>query len=256
MEVRAKGVISAALSSTLSRSSPILPPSLSQSSIKAGPVLSPRPIKRFLPPTSEDYLRKVQENAIPQSTAKSTSWTLNIWKEWADNRKTLGHDFPGAPHLLQMHELNNWMSKFIVEIRRKDGKEYPASTLYQICCGIMRHLRQFYPSLNFFTMPEFDSTKKTLDGEMKRIKAATTYIKKQAEPITMNEEKWLWEKGMLGEGSPHKLLETMIFMCGIYFALRSGQEHRDLRFSQIKLKEIDGKKCLIYTENVSKNNSG
>ena len=105
-------------------------------------------------------------------------------------------------------------------------------------------------------MPEFDSTKKTLDGKMKRIKASTTYLKKQAEPITTNDEKLLWEKGMLGEGSPQILLETMLFMCGIYFALRSGQEHRDLRFSQIKLKEIDGKKCLVYTENVSKNNSG
>uniref|UniRef100_A0A1X7U213 ZMYM2-like/QRICH1 C-terminal domain-containing protein n=1 Tax=Amphimedon queenslandica TaxID=400682 RepID=A0A1X7U213_AMPQE len=69
-------------------------------------------------------------------------------------------------------------------------------------------------------------------------------------------EKILWEKGMLGEGSPHKLLKTMIFMCGIYFALRSGQEHRDLKFSQIKQKEIDGKECLIDTENVSKINSG
>uniref|UniRef100_A0A1X7SKA1 ZMYM2-like/QRICH1 C-terminal domain-containing protein n=1 Tax=Amphimedon queenslandica TaxID=400682 RepID=A0A1X7SKA1_AMPQE len=62
----------------------------------------------------------------------------------------------------------------------------------------------------------------------------------------MNEEKLLWGKGMLGEGSPHKLLKTMIFMCGIYFALRSGQEHRDLRFSQIKLKEID-EKNVSYT---------
>ena len=113
---------------------------------------------------------------------------------------------------------------------------------------LMRHVKEYCPSINFFTQPEFDATKKTLDGEMKRIKSSGQTHIKQAEPLTIDDEKLLWEKGLLGSGSPH---DTMVFMCGVYFALRSGQEHRDLRFSQIKLKEIDGKKCLTCTENTS-----
>ena len=182
---------------------------------------------------------------------------MNLWKEWAKNREALGHPHPDRlPHLLEVSSLNDWMCKFIIEVRRKDGNEYPANTLYQICCGIMRHVKEYCPSINFFTQPEFHATKKTLDGEMKRIKSSGQTHIKQAEPLTFDDEKLLWEKGLLGSGSPHILLGTMIFMCGVYFALRSGQEHRDLRFSQIKLKEIDGKKCLIYTENTSKNNAG
>ena len=48
-------------------------------------------------------------------------------------------------------------------------------------------------------------------------------------------------------------------MCGMYFALRSGQEHRVLRFhpSQIELIEKPGERpYLKYTEDMSKNNPG
>ena len=43
-------------------------------------------------------------------------------------------------------------------------------------------------------------------------------------------------------------------LCGMYFALRSRQEHRDLQFNQIKILAINRKKCIQYTENYSKNN--
>ena len=51
----------------------------------------------------------------------------------------------------------------------------------------------------------------------------------------------------------------MLFMNGLYFALRSGQEHRQLRFNpcQIRLHERQGEKpYLEYTEDVSKNRPG
>ena len=36
-----------------------------------------------------------------------------------------------------------WMSQFILEIRKKDGSEYPPNTLHDICCGILCHLREW-----------------------------------------------------------------------------------------------------------------
>ena len=49
----------------------------------------------------------------------------------------------------------------------------------------------------------------------------------------------------------------MVFLCGMYFALRSGQEHRDLQFNQIELIEPpdNSPPYLVYTENISKNNT-
>ena len=79
---------------------------------------------------------------------------------------------------------------------------------------------------------------------------------KQAEPLTEEEEEILWQKGLLGDHTPQALLNTMVFMNGLYFAWRSGREHRELLFdsSQISLVERDGEwPYLEYTEDDSKN---
>ena len=93
---------------------------------------------------------------------------------------------------------------------------------------------------------------------MKRLRSTDLGVRpKRAEPITVNEENLMWEKGLLGSHSPQVLLHTMVYLCGLNFALRSGQEHRDLQLSQIELVEhTDQPPYLVYTENISKNNRG
>ena len=67
----------------------------------------------------------------------------------------------------------------------------------------------------------------------------------------------LRERGVLGKGNPQALLDTMLFLCGIHFALHSGEEHRSLQLVQFEL-VIPEEGCarLIYMENYSKNNQG
>ena len=99
-----------------------------------------------------------------------------------------------------------------------------------------------------------------LDSEMKRLQASGIGIVQQkAEPITFEEEEILWQKRILGDSSPQSLLDTMLYMNGLYFALRGGKEHRNLRHkpSQIKLIEKPGERSyLMYVEDVSKNHPG
>ena len=93
---------------------------------------------------------------------------------------------------------------------------------------------------------------------MKRLRSTGLGVKRrQAEPITVEEENQLWEKGLLGDSTPQVLLDTMLYLCGIHFALRSGEEHRSLQLSQFQLlSSPDGLAQLTYTENYSKNNQG
>ena len=95
---------------------------------------------------------------------------------------------------------------------------------------------------------------------MKRLQSLGIGTKKhQAEPLTEEEEEQLWSTGQLGDHSPQALLDTMLFMHGIYFALRSGQEHRNLRFqpAQVELMDRPGQRAYLrYTEDISKNNPG
>ena len=158
------------------------------------------------------------------------------------------------------HDLSYSMERFVLEVRNKLGNEYSATTLHHIVCGIMRFIRSEQAFIDFFSDPEFAEFRQTLDGEMKRLqsKGIGSQVRK-AEVLTPEEEELLWTKGFLGDHSPQALLNTVFFMNGLYFALRSGSEHRNLRLNppQIRVVETSGKRpYLQYTEDISKNNQG
>ena len=116
------------------------------------------------------------------------------------------------------------------------------------------------PAIDFFRDSEFADFRATLDSEMKQLQAAGLGSKcKQAEPLSREEVEMLWEKGQLGDSSPQSLVDTMLFMNGLFFALRSGNEHHQLWFDppQIQLVEKPGERShLKYTEDVSKKRPG
>ena len=79
---------------------------------------------------------------------------------------------------------------------------------------------------------------------------------RRAEPLTTQDEEKFWENGLLGDHTPHALLNTIN---GVYFALKCGKEHRDLRVSpsQIEVVSKEGHRAyLLYTEDQSKNHKG
>ena len=197
---------------------------------------------------------------MPKNTAKNTSWARNVWREWTGHRRQCCQPMDCPPHILlcTFAQLDYWLSKFVLEVRRRDGQPYPPNSMYQLTCGLLRWIRETKPALNLFADAEFAGFRKTLDGEMKRLRSMGLGVQqKQAEPISEGEENQLWEKGLLGDHSPQVLLDTLVYFCGLYFALRSGQEHRNLQFTQFKLVEqTDSPSCLVYTENASKNNKG
>ena len=138
---------------------------------------------------------------------------------------------------------------------------YPANTLHHLCHGVMRHLRETgWHELDIFKDPSFAEFRATLDSEMKKIQSLGIGSKKrQAEALTVEEELFLWQTGQLGDHSPQALLDTMLFMTGVYFVLRSGDEHRNLRYNppQIELIEKPGERAYLqYMEDISKNHPG
>lgn len=64
----------------------------------------------------------------------------------------------------------------------------------------------------------------------------------------------LWRQRLLGTRDAQTLLDTITFMYGLYFALRSGQEHRSLIIDQNEVVDCEHP-YLIDTENVSRNHS-
>ena len=88
---------------------------------------------------------------IPKNTKKVNFWCLNVRNEWAAERNALPQNsadlFSQVPSAEVLHtvviqfELCFWLGKFVYEVRKKGGDLYPPKTLYQMCVGIQRHLR-------------------------------------------------------------------------------------------------------------------
>ena len=99
-----------------------------------------------------------------------------------------------------------------------------------------------------------------LDGKLKQLNRTAKYVeKKKAGEITVEMEEKLWESGMLGDHSPQVLADTVLYLIGLNFALRSGEEHRHLRHfhSQISVVNIEGTvPYIMYCEDVSKTHQG
>ena len=112
---------------------------------------------------------------------------------------------------------------------------------------------------------EFRDVKVVLDNVMKeRASENIGMIPKQACVIPQDFENSLWQKQILGEDTPDKLRDTVLFLLGINLGLRAGDEHYYLRHdsvdkpSQLSLERAsNGKRCLVYREdNVTKTNDG
>ncbi|XP_078383318.1 zinc finger MYM-type protein 4-like [Oculina patagonica] len=115
------------------------------------------------------------------------------------------------------------------------------------------------PELNFFTDPAFKHFQDCLDAEMKRLTGMGVGSKvKEAQAFSEEEENKLWNLGLLGDSSPKVLLDTMVFLIGKTVSLRSGKEHRNLKFSQLTLEPANAREPekLVYVSFGEKNNLG
>ena len=148
---------------------------------------------RFALPMSEE-VKKAHAESIPKKTRQDTAYCLRLWEYWAEHRCMMtGTSVPSFMQL-DRQDLQYWITRFILEVRKKDGMEYPPNTLHHIVCGLMHHLRQDCgkPDIDFFKDTAFADFRSSLDAEMKRLQAAGVgAVRKQAESLTIEEEELL-----------------------------------------------------------------
>ena len=92
----------------------------------------------------------------PENTRNSTKWSLKIFEKWQGARsnkvaanESLGFEYGKVDEvqdltvdITQMSplSLNFWMTKFVGELGNRSGGRDPPRSLYQIVCGINRHV--------------------------------------------------------------------------------------------------------------------
>ena len=221
-------------------------------------------VARFAAPVSDTTEEELRLTRIPQKTKQLTEWGVRAWNEWAATRGASSSEpvtdhVPVTTPLVQMSgdDFAYWLGKFVLEVRKVDGSEYPPKTLYALVCCFKRYFEaNGVHDINPISPndPRFGGFRQTLDAEMQRLHARGLGTKKkQAEPISPDEEAILWSCGQLGCHSAEALLNTVYYYNCKVFGLRSIET-----FSASSLRKVDelGRLYLEYTDCGSKTNRG
>ena len=99
------------------------------------------------PNITEKDVNKVIADTKSKNTAFNTKWALGVFEQWRAERNTDGDNVPSLSNMSK-NELNCALARFVVACRKSDKSEFPPNSLYQICCGISRFLKEKDPNVN------------------------------------------------------------------------------------------------------------
>ena len=224
---------------------------------------------------SESQIMKLKQETMKKRSETKMMWAVRAYNDWRSNRLSDAINFDVSILEANLNDLPTLtkerleyaMCRFIPEVRKiKNGDDYPGRTLYEMCVAIQKYVNiRGKKNWKIVDGPDFTELRVVLDNVMKeRALRNIGMVKKQAGFIPYGFENTLWEKGLLGEDSPDKLRDTVLFLLGINLGLRAGDEHHHLRrhspqlASQITFKHnAEGVRCLVYTEDtVTKTHDG
>ena len=177
--------------STTAQTIPVLPPPPSR------PTTSSSLWCRFAPAKTDTDIEEARRSGIPKKTLEDTRYCLNLWKEWITYRQqTTSDTIITEIKNMTNHQLQHWLTQFVLEVRKKDGCVYPPDSLHHICAGLIGYIRwNGKPEIDIFKNSQFANFRATLDGEMKRLQAQGIGSKRrQTEILTADEEEMLWKK--------------------------------------------------------------
>ena len=108
----------------------------------------PEAESRLALPHSPTSLAKICEGYVPSNTTKSTSWALRVFRSWRKQRnKRVAERCP--ENLLEqpvVDRLNYCLSRFVVDVRREDGKSYLPASINNILAGLYRYSKSSVPT--------------------------------------------------------------------------------------------------------------
>ena len=220
----------------------------------------------FAPPVSDEDVEKLMKPFIPSNTKRSNHWTVSIFKRWVKQRNaTLKVGMICPENLLETCTnaaiLERWLIRFVLEgMRSKSGNPYPPHTVNCVLAGLLRYMRCIHgqentPNFVDKRNPSFSRLRAVLDRHLRALRSSGIgVVRKQAAIISTDEEELLWSSGVMGTHSPESLFNAIFLLNGKIFALRGGQEHYNLKISQL-IKESHPCR-YIYYENGSKNLTG
>ena len=184
---------------------------------------------RFKKASTDEELDELSGKKFALNTERKILWAVVLFWDWKTERM---RDLECPTEILWCSLEDKSLSKshlcrtlcsFVNEVQRKDNKEYPGKTLYDLVLCVQFYLEQKGIFWKLIDDQEFVRLKFTLDNLMKKRCAERLGGTMSSDPISFEQEEVLWEKGILGEQTPDQLRNTVLYLLGISFALRGGR---------------------------------
>ena len=211
--------------------------------------------KRFGDPVTSSDVDKAIANAVPEQTRRQTNWCVSVYKSWCEVRGE-------SSNLSSMSAsaIEEQLCRFVMEARRQDGKPYPPRSVYAIITGLQRYLRnEGRREVAFLSEsdPTYARLRLALDARMKELTSSGVgAVTKQAEPLSEEHERMLWEKGIFTTETGMGLCYIVFFYNCKLFGLRGGDEHRGLMREQFSIDTDSVGRFLSFVGRASKNVKG
>ncbi|RIB24238.1 hypothetical protein C2G38_2285269 [Gigaspora rosea] len=186
---------------------------------------------RFVSSTRE-VIAKFQQASRNKNTDKS----MNVWMDLLYKFCQM-HRFSNEIKELDDKTLLEQVKQFIVEVRKSNGQEYKASSLYTGYCAIAQGFLKFK---NLY---------KTLDGHMKSIVDKGDKNRKQSDPLEVDEIKLILDSPATSTNNPKGLLRRVWLWVSLLCCLRGG-DAKSLKASWLKELDNGGMQLKLPKENI------
>ncbi len=170
---------------------------------------------------------KAKLSAIPSKTMADTKYCVNVWQQWCAHISIEYGEEVTPLKEISTQELSTKLCLFVFKVRNKTERNFLQIHFFILWLAYndTSGLKGDRP-LTFLRTVSSQNFECAWT-EMKRLRNSGLGSKtKKAQPLSIEEEEILWQRGLLGKSNPQALFDTMVVMNGLYFALRSGKEHR------------------------------
>ena len=119
-----------------------------------------QPLKktRFKHPMEEEEILELFKGFVAANTKKNTMWAYKVFLDWLiegenNTEEQCSQDLLENPNIFR---LNYWLTRFVAEVRRQDGKLYPPKTIHQLLAVLQRKMLHKKPDTpKFLNRHEF-----------------------------------------------------------------------------------------------------
>ena len=128
--------------------------------------------RKFRSPLSDSKLEQMSNKIFSEDTMKKVKWVVTMYRAWreyrngCDDLESVQCDLDNKETITK-EALISAVTRFITEVKKIDGSDYPAKTLYEIIICLQFHLETIGFAWRLLSAEPFKDIKFTLDNVMK-----------------------------------------------------------------------------------------